>query len=558
MSESIHAVCGVSAPFFSKEARGLLLQIMGEQVPLIHLQTPPYAHLHNEYFLSSEEIGRVIDFARAQHLLQEDAHGLLHYTHLHFSVLLLQLEEYYASQSVAHRYLTSTDLESIFSDDFFQASLYYLQRIFHILLRRERRALAEKPGRILLLRLMSQLWLSVFETLPAFEQSSLPLLQLYFVLRDNHYQFEVAYFRKQLQTSPYLLEVLSLFSWEYSRAQAGSFPIDLLTFAKNIGLSPTDTSLLWSAVRDLMRLVGGCDPRIAERLSLLREDFQRTASIIFLQIKNEDYALGHSWDGMLFSETTEEEQTPLTEIAAVCKEIEGDMEEYDPVDQGAFFVFIGASGRGQRDAARALRYQLSQIEGWRYTTGYYEWDVQKLLHAPCTEWDARLARYPQGAIYFYNFPPLVMADQKEEVETFRVFLQRVSENLLGRMYIFDFVSPTYIQHYLPVLESLPLWVIHFPAYSKAYLKHHFKQLGIMAEVDIEPTVYIRLGELYEKAAPLFAHGIAADLFVYQLFAESLQKMSLRVKENDLRSEVRRSSAITAEDLRVALNTILHL
>lgn len=543
----------------SPEAIRLLIDILREDVSLELLQSRLSIRLAQEYGIARSEISRLVDFCKKENFLGEDAHGELYYTRIHFAVVLLQLEDYYSTQEPAHVALSMPHAEELFPNELFHASLYHLQKIVHILLRCKQHFLTRRSSRISFLQLMVHLWLSVFETLPALSGNTLPLLQLYFILRDNHIQFDAAYFHQQLTTSPYFLEVLHLFSYGVSSSPGVNFPFELLAFAKSIELAPVDTARLWLSVRDLMSFVGGYDEQIRERLSLLEADFQHTAQHLFLPVKGEESLFNLSLAGLSNNDDEEEggeEETPLSQIAELCKEVSAQREEAAAI-VSTIFVFIGVAGRGQRDAARALRYQFSQIEGWEYGASYYEWDVQKLLQTSLVELEARLLRYSQGCVYFYNFPTL-SEDEGEMHETLHPFLSLLARHLGERMYIFDFAAPSYVAHYLPALESLPLWVIHFPAYTQAYLKHHFKQLGIMAEVDITTSVYTRLEDLYERAKPFFDRGVAADLFVYQLFAESLQNMSLRVKERYTLGGALLSSSITPEDLQSAFERILHL
>ena len=540
----------------SHEGIRLLLDILREETPLDLLQPRSAVRLEREYGLRSGEVLRLVDFCKRENFLQEDTHGEVCYTRIHFAVVLLQLEDYYSTQSRGEEVVDMASLESLFPNDLFHASLYHLQRVIHVILQCERRFLNERSAYITFLRLMAHLWLSVFETLPSIERSTLPLLQLYFIMRDYHIQFDAEYFRQQIATSPHLLEVIHFFSHEVSSLPGANFPFEVLAFAKDINLTPVDISRLWLSMSALMNFVGGYDERIRERLSWLEVDFQHTAQHLFLPLKGDESLFNFSFVGLPDKESMEEddEATPLSEIAALCKEVSSQREEDSEAVTSTLFIFVGIAGRGQRDAARALRYQFSQIEGWEFGGNYYEWDVQKHLPTPLPELATRLTHYAQGCIYFYNFPPLA----EERHSQLRSFLSLVEENLEGRMYIFDFAAPSYVSHYLPRLESLPLWVIHFPAYSQAYLKHHFKQLGIMAEVDIDTSVYGRLDELYERAKPFFERGVAADLFVYQLFAGSLQNMSLRVKECYTRGGALVSSSITPEDLQHAFEVILHL
>lgn len=519
----------------------------------------PYKKLRQKLTITEYGVEKAIMLAMQNGLLTQDAAGYYHYPEQTFAQLLKKLQLCFKGK------LQNTSCESnvyeAFSNDFFQASLYYVQRILHIVQRRDKRVLNSKLARIELIRLLSRIWLIVFELFPAIEAASLPLLQVYFLLRDGNCQFELSYFVEQLRNTPHCLQLLSLFAKDLDSSDV-NFPFDVLIFAQTIGLNTVDTSMFWTATFDLMAFLATTDKRVKIRYDLLYEDFVHTANLLFLPTKNDESLASLTADWCSNNlELIADEGSPLEEIAALRKELALQIEHIITNSQPFFsldslFVFIGQPGCGQRDSARILRHQFAQISAWPFQQGYYEWDVQKRLSYPLDDLSQLLHHYAQGCIYFYNFPPLVKSNISDQ--NLQDFLKLLRNNLHGRMLIFDFASLSQVQHYLPELETTQVFVVRFKSYTVTHLQHHFRQLAVMSEIDVNSEVYPFLRDLYEKTKPLFDKGVYADQFVYKLFAESLRNMSFRIKESLARNTAFLNSEIIPEDLLKAFHLLLHL
>lgn len=519
----------------------------------------PYKKLRQELPISENEVERTIALAIHNDLLRQDSAGYIHYPEQTFATLLQQLQSCFREKLPNIPY--GTDTYEIFTNDFFQASLYHVQRILHIVQRRDKRLLNNKLARIELIRLLSRMWLTVFERFPAIDTTSLPLLQVYFLLRDGNSQFELSYFIEQLQKTPYCLQLLSLFGIDLDSSDV-NFPFEVLSFARTIGLNVPDTSIFWMAISDLMAFLATTDERVKIRYNLLQKDFVHTANLLFLPIKGDEMMV--SLTGALYSNDVEfpiGEGSPLEEIAAIRKELTKAIEQIPMNGRQQFpfhplFVFIGHPGRGQRDSARILRHQFAQIVAWPYQQGYYEWDVQKRLNYPIGDLEKILKQYEKGCIYFHNFPPLLSPCTIDE--NLQTFLALLRANLRYRMLIFDFASLSQVQHYLPELETTEVFVVRFNSYTITHLQHHFRQLAVISEIDVSAESYYFLRDLYEKAKPFFDKGVYADQFVYQLFAESLRNMSFRIKEGFTSSGTLQNSEIIPDDLLKAFHLLLHL
>lgn len=532
--------------------------ILRESV-LPEVMQKPYKKLRQELTITENGAEKTITLAVQNDLLRQDAAGYFHYPEQTFAALLKNLQHCFKEKLQSTP--CETDVYEAFSNDFFQASLYHVQRILHIAQRRDKRVLNSKLARIELIRLLSRIWLTVFELFPAIEATSLPLLQVYFLLRDGNFQFELPYFIEQLRNTPHCLQLLSLFANDLDSSDV-NFPFDVLTFAQTIGLNTADTSMFWTATFDLMAFLATTDKRIEIRYDLLHEDFVHTASLLFLPIKNDESLASLTADWYSNDrELIADEGSPLEDIAALRKELAQQIEHIPTNTRQVFpldslFVFIGQPGCGQRDSARILRHQFAQIPAWPFQQGYYEWDVQKRLNYPLGDLSQLLHHYAQGCIYFYNFPPLVKSSTSDQ--NLQDFLNLVRINLRGRMYIFDFASLSQVQHYLPELETTQVFVVRFKSYTATHLQHHFRQLAVMSEIDVSGEAYPFLRDLYEKAKPFFDKGVYADQFVYQLFAESLRNMSFRIKEGFAHSGALLNSEIIPEDLLKAFHLLLHL
>jgi len=533
--------------------------ILREVLPLDLLQKP-FKKLRQELPVSENAIENTLALALQYGFLRQDSSGYYHYPNLTFATLLQQLQACFEEKW--QRPPIANSAFEVFTNDFFQASLYHVQRIMHIAQRRERRMLSSKLARIEFIRLLSRIWLTVFELFPTIEPTSLPLLQVYFLLRDGNFQFELSYLTEQLRLTPFTLQLLPLFGNDPDASDV-NFPFDLMTFAHTVGLNAADTSMFWTAILDLMAFLATSDPRVKARFGLLHDDFLHTASLLFLPIKSDEMLASLSADLYINdAELQTDEASPLEEIAVLRKELTQQIESSDPKSMKALhfaslFVFIGQPGRGQRDAARILRHQFAQIELWPFQQGYYEWDIQKRLNYPIDDLEQLLQHYEKGCIYFHNFPPLFPSSRKDDKKLV-AFLNILKAHLRNRMFIFDFVSVAQALHYFPELENTQVFVVRFKPYTASHLQHHFRQLAVLSEIDVSSEAYPCLRDLYEKAKPFFDKGVYPDQFVYQLFAESLRNMSLRIKEGFLRNGALLNSEIVPADLLQAFHLLLHL
>lgn len=542
---------------FSTAEYQLLSMILRESV-LPALLHHPYRKLRQRLPISESEVERIRSFAFHNGLLREDVAGVLYYPKITFATLLRLLQSCFRKKlSGTHNYDVVYDG---FTHEFFHASLYHIQRLLQIAQRRDKRVLSNKLARIEFVRLFCRIWLTVFERLPILETSSISLCQIYFLLRDGSSQFELEYFIQQLQSTPYCLQLLSLFGNDLEASEV-NFPFEVFVFTQNIGLNKADASIFWSALSDFLSFMAKNDKQIKERYSQLEDDFQRSASLIFSPVKSKELLDSFASEFNLKQvEFSLNDVSPLEEIDVICKEFTQQIENRASEQQfsiNALFVFIGQPGRGQKDSARILRQMCSQISAWPYSNGYYEWDVQKrLLASSLSELEILLQRYQKGCIYFYNFPPLQQSLGYEQ--DLKLFLELIRANLYSRMFVFDFVSLAHVQHYLPELESTHVYVIRFKPYTITHLQHHFRQLSVIAEVEVRAEVYSCLFELYEKAKPFFESDSYADQFVYHLFAESLRNMSVRIKANFTTKGIQPKVEIIVDDLLKAFSVLLHL
>lgn len=538
--------------FLAPQGYKLFAEFLREEFPLEVLQHP-LQRMSHELNLNESIVRSTLDFTRHHRFIEQDTAGNFYYPHIRFAELLERLSNAFRQQYPVPS--TTPDACSKLSNDFFQASLFHVQHIFHIIQRRNKQVLRSKLTKIEYLRFLNYLWRTVFEFTPEIAPSSLPLLQSYFLLQNEYFQIDLDYLITQINTAPFCLSIINLLG-TYSDNSDVNFPFELHSFAQSIGLNTFDTSILWKGINDMIAFLVTADERIQKRYTSLLEDYNRTASLLFRPVKG---------DEILASFTTElyvdqrsprfDEVSPLEDIAILQKELTQYIEEQQSFNYT--FLFIGQAGLGQRDAARILRHQYSQIENWPYSQGYYEWDLQKKLLLSPQEQEKLLDRYKKGCIYFHNFP-LLSQTTLDEQKNLRALMTQLSELLNERMFIFEFVSSAYIQHYLPQLEERNNFVIRFVPYTYQHLSLHFKQLALLAEIDVAAEAYQTLRDVYEKAQPYFDRGGYADQFVYQLFATSLRQMSQRVKERYATSNLLLNSEIESEDLLEAFQSLLHL
>ena len=551
------AVGHTVAPFVSFDGLPFFAQLLRGVFPLEYLQAP-FPTIRFPAPISENTYHRLLSLSVEYGLLQRDPVGAYQYPTLTFAQLLYRVELLFRTEWASSAPKIS---EELFSNDFFQAILYHVQRILNITQRRDRKQLTIAHAKIELLRILASFWFAVLEIYPAPNLLNLPLLQLYYLLRDDYKQIDLHYLIQQLEQSPYALQICQILANNVETTEA-NFPFLFQGFAQEIGLNPTDTSLLWDALCKLIDFLGTLDTKVKDRWSLLEGNFAHTAQWLFQSVKD---------DTLLFTYTSEfvrsapdaeaETNSPLEDIASLCKEIAQQLEHQSTQKSknrlSTLFIFLGQPGRGQRDLARILRRQLADIADFPYCQGYYEWDVLRLLEKDDEHITRIFQRYQKGCIYFYNFPLLTQQDARTRTQL-RRFLSMLRVLLVDRMFIFDLISSSYLEHYLPELEDLPISIIHFQPYTVAYLQHHFRQLAVMSEVDINADIYPMLREFYEQAKPFFDKGVHADQFVYQLFAESLNNMSFRIRGDFQKRGLLMALEIIPTDLQKAFHHILHL